>query len=143
CNRGSAACSGGLIRVLFPAAESQRIFRSPAWQRALVSARRRRVSARQGTLVPAAPGCEICGLTIHPQFRSAGAIIRWRSLSFGGAQVCAGALPRCSGLFLARVEMVVDGGTFFSPFEHLFGMGEVILVRPGFKVVHYRRPSGD
>ena len=57
----------------------------------------------------------------------------------GGARVYAAALPRCSDLFLTRVEMVVEGDTFFPPFEHLFDAGEVVLEKPGFKVVHYRR----
>ena len=61
----------------------------------------------------------------------------------GGAQVYAAALPWCSDLFLTRLEMVVEGDTFFPPFEHLFDMGEVILAKPGFKVVHYRRPGED
>ncbi len=58
---GSAASSGGLIRVLPPATESQQIFRRPACTTALIRGRRSRVTARQATLVPATPGCETRG----------------------------------------------------------------------------------
>lgn len=57
----------------------------------------------------------------------------------GGAQVYAAALPRCSDLFLTRVDLVVDGDTFFPPFEHLFDAGTTILESEGFSVVHYHR----
>jgi|GEM_PF-2021974 len=39
----------------------KQIFPSPAAQRFLIDGRMRRVFARQGTLVPATPGWEICG----------------------------------------------------------------------------------
>ncbi|MGC8990137.1 MAG: hypothetical protein ACP5MD_08455, partial [Verrucomicrobiia bacterium] len=60
CIRGSAACSGGLISALFQATESQGIFPSPAWLK--VRGCKSRGVGRWATLVPAAPGWEICGL---------------------------------------------------------------------------------
>ncbi|MGC8989150.1 MAG: hypothetical protein ACP5MD_03415, partial [Verrucomicrobiia bacterium] len=60
CNRGSAACSGGLISALFPATESQGIFPSPAWLK--VQGCKSRGVARWTTLVPAIPGCGMYGL---------------------------------------------------------------------------------
>ena len=47
--------------------KSKQIFPSPAAQRFLINGRMHRVFARQGTLVPATPGWERCGLrATHP-----------------------------------------------------------------------------
>ena len=58
----------------------------------------------------------------------------------GGAEVYAQALPRCSDLFLTRVQQEIpDGDAFFPPFEDQFVMKEVILETAAFTIVHYRR----
>lgn len=57
----------------------------------------------------------------------------------GGAQVYAQALPLCSDLYLTLVDRVVEGDTFFPPFEDQFELESEVLTRPEFKVLHYRR----
>jgi dihydrofolate reductase len=57
----------------------------------------------------------------------------------GGAQVYAQLLPRCSDLYLSHIQRTVEGDTFFPPFEHLFERAAIVLQRPEFLVVHYRR----
>jgi dihydrofolate reductase len=57
----------------------------------------------------------------------------------GGAQVYAQALPLCSDLYLTLVNRVVEGDTFFPPFEDQFELDSEVLTRPEFKVLHYRR----
>jgi len=47
--------------------KSKQIFPSPAAQRFLINGRMHRVFARQGTLVPATPGWEICGKYAVPE----------------------------------------------------------------------------
>jgi len=59
----------------------------------------------------------------------------------GGAEIYRQALPLCSDLYLTRVKRVVEGDTFFPPFEHLFEHVEDVLDRPEFSVLHYRNPS--
>lgn len=61
----------------------------------------------------------------------------------GGAQVYAQALPLCSDLYLTLVNREVEGDTFFPPFEHLFEPAAEVLVRPEFKIVHYKRVMRD
>src|SRR5215510_12933249 len=56
----------------------------------------------------------------------------------GGAQVYAQALPLCSDLYLTLVKRVVEGDTFFPPFEDRFEAIEEVLDRPEFKIIHYR-----
>ena len=57
----------------------------------------------------------------------------------GGAEIYRQALPLCSDLYLTLVKGVIDGDTFFPPFEHLFQPVGELLVRPDFRVIHYRR----
>jgi dihydrofolate reductase len=57
----------------------------------------------------------------------------------GGAQLYEQALPLCSDLYLTLVQRVVEGDTFFPPFEHQFVLAEEILNCPEFKILHYRR----
>ncbi len=59
----------------------------------------------------------------------------------GGAQVYAKALPLCSDLYLTLVNRVVEGDTFFPPFEDQFELISVALERPEFKVLYYRSKS--
>lgn len=59
----------------------------------------------------------------------------------GGAQVYAQALPYCSDLYLTCVKRVVDGDTYFPPFEDRFELVEQVLEMPEFKVLHYRNRS--
>ena len=56
----------------------------------------------------------------------------------GGAQVYAQALPLCTDLYLTLVKRVVDGDTFFPPFEDHFDLVEEILNCPDFRILHYR-----
>jgi dihydrofolate reductase len=62
----------------------------------------------------------------------------------GGAQVYQQALPSCSDLYLTLVQRVVEGDILFPPFEDQFELAEEILIRPEFKILHYRvrTPSG-
>jgi dihydrofolate reductase len=57
----------------------------------------------------------------------------------GGAQVYEQALPLCSDLYLTLVNRVVEGDTFFPPFEEQFKLEAELLARPEFRVLHYRR----
>jgi dihydrofolate reductase len=56
----------------------------------------------------------------------------------GGAQLYQQALPICSDLYLTLVKRVVQGDTFFPPFEAQFELVEEVLDRPDFKILHYR-----
>jgi dihydrofolate reductase len=60
----------------------------------------------------------------------------------GGAQIYQQALPLCSDLFLTLVNRVVEGDTFFPPFEDQFVLVEEIFNGPEFKILHYRRKAG-
>ena len=55
----------------------------------------------------------------------------------GGAQVYQEALPLCSDLYLTLVKRVVEGDTFFPPFEDGFELAGQILDCPDFKILHY------
>ena len=57
----------------------------------------------------------------------------------GGAQLYQQALPLCSDLYLTLVQRVVEGDTFFPPFEDQFELAEQVLELPEFKILHYRR----
>ena len=59
----------------------------------------------------------------------------------GGAQVYHQALPLCSELYLTLIKRVVEGDTFFPPFEDRFELVEEICNYPEFKILHYRRRS--
>ena len=59
----------------------------------------------------------------------------------GGAQIYAQALPRCSDLYLTLVKRVVDGDTFFPPFERQFALAEEILDCAEFSILRYRNQS--
>jgi dihydrofolate reductase len=61
----------------------------------------------------------------------------------GGAQVYKQALPLCSDLYLTVVKRVVEGDTFFPPFEDKFDLAEEILDHPDFKILHYRRRESE
>lgn len=56
----------------------------------------------------------------------------------GGAQVYRQALPRCSDLYLTLVKRMVEGDTFFPPFEDAFELAGEMLATPEFTVLHYR-----
>jgi dihydrofolate reductase len=56
----------------------------------------------------------------------------------GGAQIYQQALPLCSDLFLTLVKRVVDGDTFFPPFEDRFELVEQLQENADFKILHYR-----
>ena len=59
----------------------------------------------------------------------------------GGAQVYQQALPLCSDLYLTLVKRVVEGDTFFPPFEDRFQLAEEIQDRSEFKILHYQQRS--
>ena len=59
----------------------------------------------------------------------------------GGAQVYAQALPLCSDLYLTLVKRVVQGDTFFPPFEQRFTLLEEIREEADFKILHYRQSA--
>ncbi|HOX58228.1 MAG TPA: dihydrofolate reductase [Candidatus Paceibacterota bacterium] len=61
----------------------------------------------------------------------------------GGAQLYQQALPLCSDLYLTLVQRVIDGDTLFPPFEEQFVLAEEVLVRPDFKILHYRARGGS
>jgi dihydrofolate reductase len=61
----------------------------------------------------------------------------------GGAQLYLEALPRCTDLYLTQVKRVVEGDTFFPPFEDQFGLEAEVLDRPEFTILHYKRIRPD
>lgn len=61
----------------------------------------------------------------------------------GGAQIYEQALPLCSDLYLTRVKRVVQGDTFFPPFEKDFTLTEEILDCPDFKILHYKNVAAS
>ena len=56
----------------------------------------------------------------------------------GGAEIYAQALPLCSDLYLTVVKRVVEGDTFFPPFEERFELVGMITENVDFKILHYR-----
>ena len=56
----------------------------------------------------------------------------------GGAQLYRAALPLCSDLYLTLVKRIVEGDTFFPPFEDRFDLVEEFRDEPEFKILHYR-----
>jgi dihydrofolate reductase len=56
----------------------------------------------------------------------------------GGAQIYQAALPLCSDLYLTLVKRVVEGDTYFPPFENEFELQEEILTTAEFSILHYR-----
>jgi dihydrofolate reductase len=57
----------------------------------------------------------------------------------GGACVYEQALPLCSDLYLTLVKRLVEGDTFFPPFENQFELVGEILNTPEFTILHYQR----
>jgi dihydrofolate reductase len=55
----------------------------------------------------------------------------------GGAEVYRQALPLCSDLYLTVVNRVVEGDTFFPPFEEWFELAESLVETAEFKILHY------
>lgn len=55
----------------------------------------------------------------------------------GGAELYREALPVCTDLYLTRVKRVVEGDTFFPPFEDRFELVTEVLDRPEFRIEHY------
>ena len=60
----------------------------------------------------------------------------------GGAQVYQEALPLCSDLYLTLVNRVVEGDTFFPPFEDAFELVGELFANADFKILHYRARAG-
>ena len=56
----------------------------------------------------------------------------------GGAQIYEQALPRCSDLYLTVVKRVIEGDTYFPPFEDRYELVETILDRNEFSIRHFR-----
>jgi dihydrofolate reductase len=61
----------------------------------------------------------------------------------GGAEVYSQTLPICSDLYLTVVRRVVEGDTFFPPFERWFGPPEQVMDNPDFEILHYRNRDLD
>ena len=61
----------------------------------------------------------------------------------GGAQIYERALPFCSDLYLTLVKRLVEGDTYFPPFEDSFALKEVLVDGAEFKILHYTRRTGD
>ena len=57
----------------------------------------------------------------------------------GGAEIYRLALPFCSDLYLTLVKRVVEGDTFFPPFEDKFVLEREVSDSPDFKIMHYRQ----
>ena len=57
----------------------------------------------------------------------------------GGAQLFETLLPECAGLYLTWIEHPYEGDTFFPPFEHLFGVPEVVGSGEGIEFRYYGR----
>src|SRR6266478_2054621 len=57
----------------------------------------------------------------------------------GGAQVYQQALPLCSELYLTLIKRVVEGDTFFPPFEDRFELVEDLREEAEFRISHYRQ----
>lgn len=60
----------------------------------------------------------------------------------GGAALYREALPRCTDLYLTRVKRVVEGDTFFPPFEADFELVAELMDQPEFRIEHYTRRNG-
>jgi dihydrofolate reductase len=60
----------------------------------------------------------------------------------GGARVYEQALPLCSDLYLTLVKRLVEGDTFFPPFEEQFELMGELLNTPEFTILHYVRANG-
>ena len=56
----------------------------------------------------------------------------------GGAQIYEQALPLCSDLYLTLVKRVMDGDTFFPPFEDRFELVGQLQENADFKILHYQ-----
>jgi dihydrofolate reductase len=56
----------------------------------------------------------------------------------GGARLYEEALPQCSDLYLTLVKRIVEGDTYFPPFEEHFEQKEEILDTSEFVIRHYR-----
>jgi dihydrofolate reductase len=82
------------------------------------------------------PGVQtICDLA---QIESLNATVAGREVFIcGGAQLYQQALPLCSDLYLTVVKQVVDGDTFFPPFEETFEFKQELLDNTDFKILHY------
>ena len=57
----------------------------------------------------------------------------------GGARLYEQALPLCSDLYLTLVLRVVEGDTFFPPFEDRFQLVAELQNQPEFKILHYQQ----
>lgn len=57
----------------------------------------------------------------------------------GGAEVYRLLLPECDTLILTRVHRVVEGDTFFPPFEKEFRVEKVLLEAPEYTIQEWVR----
>lgn len=55
----------------------------------------------------------------------------------GGAEVYRQGLPLCSDLYLTVVKRMVEGDTFFPPFEDRFDLVAELQDNPEFKLLHF------
>ena len=59
----------------------------------------------------------------------------------GGAELYAALLPRCTEIFLTRVNIDTPGDAFFPPFEQDFDEGEILLTGDQFEIRRHRRKA--
>jgi dihydrofolate reductase len=55
----------------------------------------------------------------------------------GGSEIYQQMLPKCSELFLTRVQLNVEGDTFFPEFEDRSYLAEKVLEQPDFTIEHW------
>ena len=57
----------------------------------------------------------------------------------GGAELYKALLPRTTELYLTRVDLHVEGDTWFPPFENEFDAGEVVEAGDHYEIRHHHR----
>ena len=50
-------------------------------------------------------------------------------------------LDKCDDLYLSVIPRIIEGDTYFPPFEHQFDLAGVVLEDPDFQVKHYKRKA--
>jgi dihydrofolate reductase len=59
----------------------------------------------------------------------------------GGGEIYRQILDRCDDLYLSIIPQVIEGDTFFPPFEDKFDLAATVLKHPDFEVRHYLRKA--
>ena len=83
---------------------------------------------------------DIVGVTVLRSFDAITEPTDGRQLYIiGGAQLYAALLPRCTELFLTRINREVEGDTFFPEFENTFDAGEILESGESYEIRRHRR----